>query len=237
MSEWKAKRFWTDVHVRETEDGYEIHLDQRVLKTPSKQGLTVPTRALASKIADEWSAQEKEINPLSMPYTRSVNSAIDKVRPQRAEIVDLIADYGDSDLLCYRADSPLELVERQGATWDPILQWAKNTFGVTLVPRTGVIHAAQDPKALAVLKGEVAALDEFQLVAFHDLVSLSGSLVIGLAALKKSMDIGDLWVASRLDELWQQEQWGIDDEAEIVANRKRDDFFHAANFTELCKLS
>ena len=237
MSDWKPKRFWTNSTAIQAEDGYTVELDGRRVKTPAKAALILPTKAMAEAVAAEWDAQDKEVDPTTMPFTRSANAAIDKVRPQRAEIVDLIADYGDSDLLCYRADSPLELVERQGATWDPILQWAKNTFGVTLVPRTGVIHAAQDPKALAVLKGEVAALDEFQLVACHDLVSLSGSLVIGLAALKKSMDIGDLWVASRLDELWQQEQWGIDDEAEIVANRKRDDFFHAANFTELCKSS
>ena len=124
MAGWAAKRFWTDVTLVELPGGYGIRLDARPVKTPAKAPLVVPTRGLADAIAIEWRAQQGVIDPTGMPFTRSANSAIDKVAAQRAEVVDLIAAYGDADLICYRATVPARLVARQSAAWDPLLTWA-----------------------------------------------------------------------------------------------------------------
>lgn len=230
MSEWKQKRFWTDVNVEKDEGGYSVMLDGRRIKTPAKAPLALPSREMAEAVAAEWAAQEGEIDPRSMPFTRSANAAIDKVRTQHAEVADMLADYGDSDLLCYRADSPQELVERQAAAWDPALDWAEAELGARLEPRSGVIHRPQAPEALNRLRAQVHLLDAFQLAAFHDLVSLSGSLVLGFAAAQGWRDAETLWQLSRLDELWQEEQWGVDDEATAVAEQKRAAFLHAKTF-------
>lgn len=235
MSEWKARRFWKQADVAPTEDGFTVLLDGRNVKTPAKALLVVPTEALARKIAAEWDAQEKEIDPTGMPYTRTANSALDKVMPQHAEVAEMIAAYGDSDLLCYRADHPAELIDRQQAEWDPMLNWAADTLGARLSPRTGVIHAPQDDEALAALAEKVTALSAFELAAFHDLVSLSGSLVLGFAAFLDAAPAERIWEISRLDETWQEEQWGPDEEASEIAELKRASFVHAKSFIELLR--
>ncbi|KRS19535.1 ATP12 family chaperone protein [Roseovarius indicus] len=233
MSEWKAKRFWKEAQVVEAEGGFAVELDGRPVRTPLKSAMTLPSRAMAEAVAAEWDAQEGEIKPVSMPVTRAANAAIDKVTRQHGEVAEMLAAYGDSDLLCYRADSPQELVERQAEAWDPLLDWADATFGARLIPVEGVMHAPQNPRALERLAAPVHAMDAFRLTAFHDLVGISGSLVIGLAAIHEVKDIGTLWRLSRIDETWQEEQWGIDEDARAQAAMKESDFYAAKRFHDL----
>ncbi len=230
MSEWAPKRFWTAAEVTQAETGYGVALDGRTVKTPVKATLVVPTQALAQAIAEEWHAQGERIDPTSMPYTRGANAAIDKVMHQHAAVADMLADYGDSDLLCYRADNPAELVARQSAAWDPMLDWAEAEFGARLVPRTGVMYEAQDPAALEKLRASVHEFDAFALAAFHDLVQLSGSLILAFAVTRDLAPAADIWALSRLDEDWQQELWGADEEAEEVAAIKKEAFLQAQRF-------
>ena len=234
MSEWALKRFWKAAEVAPVEGGHTVTLDGRSVKTPAKRLLTVPTEALAREIAAEWQAQGEKVDPAAMPFTRTANSALDKVSVQKDEVADLLAAYGDSDLLCYRADRPADLVARQAEVWDPLLDWAEATLGARLEPRQGVMHEAQDPQALARLARQVHALDAFRLAAFHDLVSLTGSLVLGFAAAHRLHDAATLWRMSRVDETWQEEQWGADEEATEVAERKAGEFAHAYRFFALC---
>lgn len=233
MTEWAQRRFWEKTAVAPLDGGYTVTLDGRRVKTPAKAALVVPTEALAQEIAAEWAAQDKTVDPRTMPFTRSANAAIDKVMTQHAEVAQMIADYGDADLLCYRAASPADLVARQAAAWDPLLDWAAETMGARLETRAGVMHAPQDPGALARLRAEVATLDAFHLTALHDLVSLSGSLVIGLAALRGWRAPEALWETSRVDESWQIDQWGADEEAAEVTARKRGEFLHAHRLVTL----
>ena len=235
MSEWATKRFWTDVTISEGADGFAIGLDARGVKTPAKAPLIVPTRALAEAVAAEWDAQKDKIDPSKMPFTRSANAAIDKVTNQHAEVAEMLAGYGDADLLCYRADGPDGLVARQNKEWDPLLAWAGVELGVELKPVRGVIHAPQSPEALRRLSDQVHALDAWALTAFHDLVSLSGSLVIGFATIKNGGSPGDLWKVSRLDESWQEDQWGRDDEAAELAAAKESEFYHASDVYNLSR--
>lgn len=142
----------------------------------------------------------------------------------------MLADYGDSDLTCYRAPHPQELVDRQAAAWDPLLAWVAEQFGAKLTPRVGVMHTAQAPEALAALKQEIARLTPFELAAFHDLVTLTGSLVIGISALHDLREVDELWELSRVDETFQIEQWGEDEEAAKEAAIKRESFLRAYDF-------
>ncbi len=233
MSEWKQKRFWKEASAVEVEGGFTVQLDGRGVKTPAKVALLLPSPAMAEAIAAEWDAQVDGINPETMPYTRSANAAIDKVANQHAEVADMLADYGDSDLLCYRADSPQELVARQTEQWDAALNWAREALGAALKTRQGLLHEGQDPAVLARLRQAVHDLDNFQLAAFHDLVSMSGSLVLGFAAAKNWRTADDIWQISRLDETWQEEQWGVDDEAQQTAELKRTAFLHAKSFYDI----
>lgn len=236
MAEWAQRRFWRAASVEAMEGGrYRVLLDGRAVTTPARAALALPTRAMAEAIAAEWDAQEREVRPLTMPVTRAANAAIDRVRAQRGEVAALIAAYGESDLLCHRAEGPAELVARQAGAWDPLLDWARDALGAPLVATRGVIPCAQPPESLARLRAQVAALDPFALTALHDLVGLSGSLVIGLAAAEGVEDAERLWQASRIDETWQEEQWGVDAEAAEVAAGRRRAFLQARRFLDLCR--
>ncbi len=233
MSEWALKRFWTEVTVDEAEDGHQVLLDGRKVRTPAKAELVVPTRGMAEAVAAEWAAQEGSVDPLSMPFTRSANAAIDRVRPTLAEVAAMLAAYGDSDLLCYRAEGPEALTTRQAERWDPVLDWAETALGARLEPRTGVIHAAQSAAALEALTAPLDRLGPFHLAGFHDLVGLSGSLVLGCAVAMDWRAPEEIWALSRLDEDWQAEQWGADEDAVETAETKRREFLHAKCFFDL----
>lgn len=235
MSEWKAMRFWAEARVLEMDNGYAVHLDDRPVRTPAKASLVVPTRPLAQEIAAEWDRQEGELDPSAMPLTRAANATLDKVMPQHAEVAAMIADYGDSDLTCYRADRPDSLVSRQADAWDPLLDWAEDELGARLKPVAGVMHHPQDPAALQSLSRRVHAMDAWRLTGLHDLVALSGSLIIGLAATMDLYPPERLWQISRVDESWQEEQWGIDHEAREQAARKENDFLNAKRFLDLSR--
>ena len=228
MSAWAAKRFWKEARVEETPGGLVVKLDGRDIRTPGKKPLIMPTRSLAEAVKEEWAAQGEKIDPETMPVTRTINSAIDKVAPQRASVIELIAAYGDADLLCYRATSPDELVRRQSEAWDPLLDWSASALGARLQPVAGVIHRPQDPTALDRLAGQVQMLSDIELAAFHDLVSLSGSLIIALAVVHAVDKVDRLWLASRIDELWQEQHWGKDEIATDLARQKQSAFLKAA---------
>lgn len=230
MSGWVPKRFWTAAEPAEAEGAFTVLLDGRSVKTPTRAALAVPTRPLAEAIAAEWRAQGERIDPTTMPFTRSANAAIDKVAPQFDEVAEMIAAYGDSDLICYRSDQPQALVERQATAWDPLMDWAATTLGAPLQPRVGVMHIPQTGTSLAALAGHVRGLTPFELTALHDLVTLSGSLVIGLAAFRGLFPAEELWLRSRIDESWQQEVWGADEDAAKTEAIKRAAFLHAAAF-------
>jgi chaperone required for assembly of F1-ATPase len=235
VADFAAKRFWKDTTVAEIENGFTVLLDGRNVRTPAKALLVVPTDAMAEKIREEWEAQEGKIDPGNMPFTRGANAAIDKVSIQHAEVADMLAEYGDSDLVCYRATFPQELVAQQAEAWDPIIAWVHKTYDAYLEPRVGVMPIPQDRAALDRLRARVHALDAFQLSAFHDLVSLSGSLALGLAATESLHAPQDLWDLSRIDESYQIAQWGEDDEANRVSDIKRQSFVHAYTFFHMAR--
>ncbi len=230
MTSWTAKRFWKEVTLDKTPDGYAIRLDARPLRTPAKQPLILPTGLLAEAVAAEWRAVESIVDPRRMPFTRSANAATDKVAQQFSEVADLIADYGGSDLLCYRAEAPEALAARQAAAWDPVLDWAAERYGARLAVTRGIVPVAQSSDALTALAAAVHGTTPFQLTALHDLVSISGSLVIGLAATEPQSDPEALWALSRIDEDWQIELWGKDEEAAEAAEARHLAFLHAHRF-------
>ena len=230
MSGWTAKRFWTETRVEEVDGGFTIRLDGRPVKTPAKILLIVPTGAMADQIAAEWDAQQGKIDPRTMPWTRSANAALDKVATQFAEVAGLLAAYGDTDLLCYRADGPEELARRQTEGWDPLLAWSAATLKAPLNATVGVMHREQPAESLARLTARIGQMTAFQLTGFHDLVAISGSLVLALAVADQRLPAEEAWRLSRLDEHWQAEVWGRDEEAEMLEAARHEGFLHAERF-------
>ncbi len=230
MSERAIKRFWKVTSVSDCDDGFEVRLDDRSVKTPAKRSLTLPTREMANRLAAEWDAQQEAVVPTNMPWTRSANAAIDKVATQRQEVAEHLAGYAETDLLCYRADGPEGLVARQAANWDPMLDWAAGTFGARLSVTSGVMPIGQSTADIERLAAKMRGMSVFQMTGFHDLVTLTGSFILGLAATESVESPGRLWAASRVDEMWQFEHWGEDEEAVEHANTKKNAFFHAVDF-------
>jgi chaperone required for assembly of F1-ATPase len=232
MSFLKKKRFWTDVAVVGSTGGFVVHLDGRVVKTPEKHDLNVPTRAAAELIAAEWAAVEEALDPTVMPATRWANVAIDRVGENHGEVVDMLAAYGGTDLLCYRATHPDELIKRQAAVWDAPLAWAEKVFNAPLKVTQGVIPVDQPNQSVANLRAEVAQMEPFSLSAFHDLVHISGSLILSLAIFHRNMTAESVWDAAQVEEAWQIELWGEDEDGAEAAAKKRQAFIFAAKLLE-----
>lgn len=227
------KRFWNDVATVPVDDGHDIHLDGRPVRTPGRAALTLPTRALADAVAEEWRGVGDTLDPRAMPLTGLANAAIDRVAADHATFAAGLAKYAESDLLCYRADHPLELKLRQEASWDPLLDWAADRYGARLYPTTGIIHLPQPTASLGALVRAVEARSPFELAALSPLVTITGSLVAALALLDGVVNSDDLWSAVNLDEDWQVEHWGEDELARQARANHRADYDAAVRFLSL----
>lgn len=235
MTEWKARRFWKQATARDTGDGWEVLLDDKPLRTPGKMPLLLPTEALARAIAAEWDAQSDIIDPQAMPLTRAANSAIEKVAPQFDAVADMLGAYGGTDLLCYRATEPQDLIVRQARDWDPLMEWSASHLHAPMRVTQGVIPIAQDPEALRRLRARLDQLDPFALTALHDLVTLPGSLLLGLAVLEGRLTADQAFELSRLDEEFQAGRWGRDEEADAAAAARQRAMQTAEQFWRLSR--
>ena len=235
MNDWAPKRFWTRADVVARDGGFAVDLDGRTVKTPYKTPLILPTRGLAEAVAAEWQAQTDRVDPATMPATRAANSALDKVTPQRGAVAEMLASYGENDLLCYRAEGPAELVALQAESWDPWLAWSGQALDAPLRVTTGIMPIEQPQASLDRLRAEVETLGAWELTGFHDLVQLSGSLVLALAVARNKIDADAAWDLSRVDERFQISQWGEDEEAAEVAAIKGQAMRDAARFLTLSR--
>jgi chaperone required for assembly of F1-ATPase len=228
-----VKRFWKQVEVRQEEGGWGITLDARPVRTPARAPLVVPGERLAEAIAEEWRSAGEEVDPRAMPLTGLANAAIDRVAPDRAAFASALARYAEADLACYRAQGPRRLVERQAASWDELLSWARRRFDVDFTTTDGLIHVAQPPATVERLTHAVVALDDFRLAGLAPLVTLGGSLIAALAVLEGALSPEAAWEAVTDDEQWQRDQWGAVAVPEAALENKRRDFFAAARFLQL----
>ncbi len=224
------KKFYTLATVT---DELCIALDGRVVKTPLKAKLILPSQALADAVAAEWNAQVDVINPAAMPLTKLANTAIDRAGTERAFVAGQVVEFSSSDLVCYRAGEPEALAILQTTAWDPILRWAEAMMGAKFKVVTGVIHQAQDAATIAAVEKHVAALDKFRLTVAHNLTTLTGSALLGLmlVAGKISPDAG--WQAAHVDEDFQIAVWGTDEEAAQRRVWRKTDFDGSLEFLNL----
>jgi chaperone required for assembly of F1-ATPase len=153
---------------------------------------------------------------------------------QFGAVVDLLAAYGASDLLCYRATDPEGLITRQAEAWDPLLDWAAQELQAPLRVTQGIVHVDQPEDSLLRLHALTAGFDAFQLAAFHDLVAISGSLVLAFAVMRGRLSVNEAFALSRIDETWQAEQWGVDEDAALLEASKKRAMQEAARFHGLC---
>jgi chaperone required for assembly of F1-ATPase len=227
------KRFYKQAEAVASAGGVAILLDARPVKTPGRNPLLVPTEELAEAMVAEWNAQGDEIDPRTMPLTGLANAAVDRVAADPAAFAKTLAAYGESDLLCYRAEGPQPLVRRQAEQWDALLDWARTRFGITLETTCGVMHRAQPAASVSELAAATAARDPFRLAGLSPLVTVSGSLVIALALAEGAIGLEAGWAAATLDEQWQAEQWGEDPLAAAAIAARRHDFDAAYRFLTL----
>lgn len=228
------KRFYKTAAVAGAEGGgWTVTLDGKPIRTPAKAAFRASTEAMADAAAAEWTAQGDKIDPAAMPVTRAVNTTIDRTIPEFDQVAEMVLAYGGADLICYRAEGPEALRDRQAVAWDPLVAAAEARFGARLVVTSGVIHAAQDPAALARLAKAVRAHDAFALTGLYDLVALSGSLIIGLMTAAGDLAPAEAWGLSRVDEIWQEDQWGADEDATRIATHKAREFAEAMRFITL----
>ncbi len=228
------KRFWKSAAALPVaEGGYTVALDGKPMRTPLKRPLVVPSPALAEAIAAEWNAQPKDVKAEDLVLTRFANTAVDRVADLRDEVVAEMAGWAGTDLLSYRATEPDELIARQAAAWDPWVDWLRRRFDVELRITQGLMPIAQAETTVARMGLVLAAKTDPELAALHTLVGTLGSLVLALAVAEGELALEEAWAASRIDDDYQIEKWGPDDEAAVRAANMRADLGHAHRFLSL----
>lgn len=228
------KRFYKEASASAAADGgYTVLLDGKAVKTPKRAVLSLPNLPLAEAVTEEWCAQGETIEPRTMPLTRLAFAALDVVMPERERIAAEILKYARSDLLCYRAEHPPELVAKQAHTWDPLLDWAAETYGARLNVGFGIKHVPQPPDAIAQLEQAVGRYEEFELTVLHTATTIGGSLILALALAERELNASEAFAAATLDETFQAEKWGRDAEAEQRRQRLLAELRAAERFLRL----
>ena len=227
------KRIYKAVGVEAKGAGFVVTLDGRPLRSPGKHAMALPTRRLAEAVAAEWDAQGETVAPRSMAMMGFAATVTDRVTPQRRHVVDEIAGFGGSDLLCFLADGPEELVSRQRAQWAPWLAWAEKRFGAALAVTSGIMPVRQEDRAIAALHAAVESVDDWHLAPLHTATTVTGSLVLALAVHAGELDAEEAFELSQIDETFQTEQWGQDREAEQRRRGLREEMKAAAAFVAL----
>ncbi len=222
----QRKRFYKEAGIAEAEGGFAITLDGKPIRTPSGRQVVIPSRALADAVAAEWAAQGETIDPVTMPLTRIANSVVEGVVDRVELVSDDLAKYFQSDLLFYRAGHPETLVAREAAHWDPVLFWAAEALGAHFILSEGIMHVKQPEEAVQAARAALPA-DAWSVAALHVVTTLTGSALLALALAHGVRDAGQVWAAAYVDEDWNADQWGVDEEAAARrATRLRD--FEAA---------
>lgn len=217
------KRFYKEAVAAPADGGYGIFLDGRQVNTPAKRPLVAPSRPLMETVAAEWAGQGETIDPATMPLTRLMNTALDGVAAQMAEVEAEIGKYAASDLICYRAGTPESLAGAQAAAWDPLVAFARDKLGARFALAEGVMFIEQPQEALdaftRALRDYVGAgaSAPLRLAALHAITTLTGSAIIALATALRAIDVAAAWDAANVDEDWQMRAWGAD--AEALARR------------------
>lgn len=228
------KRFYKAVSVAPTDDrSFAVHLDGRPVRTPARALLALPTEKAARLVAEEFDAQGEVIDPVTMPVMRLVNTALDGVANDPQAVLEDILRFAATDMLCYRADTPQGLVDRQNTHWDPVLDWTRSALGARFNLAEGVIHVEQPRESIAVLGAHFARRSEpLRLASLHLMTSLTGSALLALAVDAGELDAEAAWLAAHVDEDWQIEQWGQDAEAVARRNARHRDFLAAVRLLE-----
>lgn len=222
------RRFWKDVSVEPVQNGFALRLDGRPVRTPAKHEVILSQRALAEAVAEEWRIVGEYLDPAQMPLTRIVNSARDAVADRRIDVADDLANYASSDLLCYRAAHPDILVQRQNLYWNPVLDWARDTYQWRFVLAEGVIHIAQPEDTLRAVKSHIRAVeDPVALAALHVVTTLTGSALLAIALKEGAFGPTAIWKAAHVDEDVQMEIWGQDEEAMVRRTVREAEFLAA----------
>lgn len=217
----KPRRFYKRVEVAQEAGGFAIRLDERPVRTPKGGRLILPTRALADLVAAEWDAQGEVLEIAQMHATRLANTAIEAIPPAREETADSVAAYAASDLLCYWAEAPAGLVERQQDRWGPVLERIEAEAKVSFLRAAGIVHQAQPEATLAKIRAMALELDDFRLAGVAFGAGLFGSAILAFALQRGWLSGAQAFELSRLDEAWQEEQWGVDEEAAERTERLR----------------
>jgi chaperone required for assembly of F1-ATPase len=228
-----VKRFYKSADVTEAPEAFGVSLDGKPVRTPAKLPLAVPTRALAAAIACEWLAQGETIDPRTLPLTRLASIALDLVAPRREAVIAEVAKYAGTDLVCYRAEHPPGLAERQHATWQPLVDWAALRFDAPLAVTAGVLPVAQPETTLRAFEAAVAAHDTHRLAALHLATAASGSLVVALALVEGRIDAEAAFASAELDESYEIERWGEDAEQARRRAGLKEDIALVARFVAL----
>jgi chaperone required for assembly of F1-ATPase len=219
----KPRRFYKAVMVADAEGGFQVQLDGRNLRTPQARRMLLPTRAVADQVAEEWASQGEILEMATMPATRLANTAIEAIPDARPATADQIAQYAGSDLVCYFAEGPDALIERQRGAWEPLLAQAETHEGLRFERCAGIIHREQPAETLQRVRELALALDDFALAGLAFGTALFGSAVLALALQRDRLSGEEAFVLSRIDEVFQEERWGLDEEAAERAARLRGD--------------
>ena len=230
------KKFWKIVQVKKKlKNSFEILLDKRILKTPMQKDLIFSNYKIAKETALEWDIDEKEINTENMVFYGLISTAIDKISNDKVSYIDNVLGFINTDLICYRADKPNELIDLQNSSWNPIISFIKKYIDVELKFFIGVMPSKQSLEIFNRLKTLINSFSDIEISALHRMTNLTGSIFISICILKGDVLKNEAFELSFLDELYQAKNWGVEQESLDKRDKIAKELNRIISFVELIR--
>ena len=226
---WKKKKFWKSIKLIKKNSEFGILLDKHLLKTPQKKVFLVSNKTIAENLLKEWIKIDGEINFHNMPITQICFASLDREVKDKVILQNKLIEYGMTDLLFYRDGLGTELEKLQSKSWNKLLDWTKSEFKLNFNISNSLMPVKQPLINQRIFSKEINKLDCFSLTAISEIITLTGSLIIGLLILKKQILPNQAWSLSKVDEEWQRSKWGT------IPEQLEDDKYKKKKFLVSCE--
>lgn len=207
------KKFYTDVSLEKSDDGYLVLLDGKAIKTPLKKVMLCPTKKLAQAIMQEWISQGDVINLRDMPMMQLLNTAIDRVAGQRKKMGEEFISHLDNDTIVYRAEQSDELTALEIKLWQPLYDWVKETFAEDIQTTENILSHVDNKGLKKKIKHWMMGLDDYHLTVLLESGALTSSTIIGAVFCHDNITAEQAFEAAYLEENYQAQKWAPDKQA------------------------
>ncbi len=207
--------------------------NNKVMKTKLNNVIEVKDEKIANDLSKYLLLCLKSKSKINSYFLGILYFSFDLDKKKKYKVIEGIASFLNTDLMCYRAEKNSELEKIQKKIWDPLINFVESKYAFTFYTTSGVIPINQESSNREKLIKILSKLDRHQLTTFYYITNFSNSNIITLNFLANNINSKNTWKAMSIEEEYNLKKWGKDKEAWHRLLDKKKYFNEIINFNLL----